>query len=116
MYSEIVREPQLYLDLDGEFYPEATVFIMTGEHLGFLYHVLHTKTVTFLFKTFYAGGGLGETGYRYKKAFLEKLPVPHEGIPERMDELNAEEIICDMYGLSTEEKLYITRLIAHNNR
>ena len=30
MYSEIVREPQFYLDSDGEFFPEATTFIMTG--------------------------------------------------------------------------------------
>ncbi len=32
--------------------------------------------VTFAFKTFYAGGGLGESGYRYKKAFIERLPIP----------------------------------------
>jgi len=32
--------------------------------------------VAFFFKTFYAGGGLGEDGYRYKKAFLEQLPIP----------------------------------------
>jgi adenine-specific DNA-methyltransferase len=32
--------------------------------------------VAFFFKTFYAGGGLGEDGYRYKKAFLERLPLP----------------------------------------
>jgi adenine-specific DNA-methyltransferase len=32
--------------------------------------------VAFFFKTFYAGGGLGEDGYRYKKAFLEQLPLP----------------------------------------
>ena len=76
MYSEIVREPQFYLDNDGEIFPEATSFIMTGEHLEYLYHLLHSKTATYFFKTFYAGGGLGETGYRYKKAFLENLPVP----------------------------------------
>jgi len=32
--------------------------------------------LTFFFKQFYAGGGLGKEGYRYKKAFLERLPIP----------------------------------------
>ena len=75
MYSEIVRAPQFYLDNDGVFYPEATSFIMTGKHLEYLLLAFHSKLLTYAFKTFYAGGGLGETGYRYKKAFLEKLPI-----------------------------------------
>ena len=76
MYSEIVRSPQFYLDKCGQFLPEATTFILTGEHLRYLYNILHSKTFTYFFKRFYAGGGLGEDGYRYKKAFFEKLPIP----------------------------------------
>ena len=75
MYSEIVRSPQFYLDNDGAFFPEATSFIMTGKYLEYLLLAFHSKLLTYAFKTFYAGGGLGETGYRYKKAFLENLPV-----------------------------------------
>jgi len=37
---------------------------------------LNSKPVAFFFKTFYAGGGLGDEGFRYKKAFLENLPIP----------------------------------------
>lgn len=44
--------------------------------LEYLLGILHSKLATFAFKEFYAGGGLGESGYRYKKAFLEKLPIP----------------------------------------
>lgn len=29
-----------------------------------------------MFKLFYAGGGLGQKGYRYKKVFVEQLPIP----------------------------------------
>ena len=76
MYSEIVREPQFYLDNEGEFLAEATTFIMTGNNLEYLYHLLHSKAITYFFKAFYAGGGLGGDGYRYKKVFLEKLPIP----------------------------------------
>lgn len=76
MYSEIVRYPQFYLDEMAQFIPEATTFIMTGENLDYLYLLLHSKPITYFFKLFYAGGGLGESGYRYKKAFLENLPIP----------------------------------------
>ncbi len=80
VYGEIVQEPRFILDNGecelGYFYAEATSFILTGEHLRYLLGMLHSKLITFAFKTFYAGGGLGESGYRYKKAFIERLPIP----------------------------------------
>ncbi len=80
VYGEIVQEPRFYLDNGecelGYFYAEATSFILTGEHLRYLLGMLHSKLITFAFKTFYAGGGLGESSYRYKKAFIERLPIP----------------------------------------
>ncbi len=80
VYGEIVQEPRFYLDNGecelGYFYAEATSFILTGEHLCYLLGMLHSKLITFAFKTFYAGGGLGESGYRYKKTFIERLPIP----------------------------------------
>ena len=75
VYSEIVREPQFYYD-KGKFYVEATAFLMTGSHLRYLCGLLNSRPVEFFFKRYYAGGGLGEEGYRYKKAFLENLPIP----------------------------------------
>jgi adenine-specific DNA-methyltransferase len=74
VYQEIVRGPQFHLDTKGHF-PEATTFIITGDCLKYLIAVLNSKPFTYLFKKFYAGGGLGDTGYRYKKKFLELVPV-----------------------------------------
>jgi hypothetical protein len=106
MYSEIVREPQFYFDKEGKFFPEATTFLMTGENLEFLYHAFHTKAVTYFFKTFYAGGGLGEEGFRYKKKFLENLPVP-KNFSEF--DLNDKELsICKLYQLTDEEIKFIS--------
>ncbi|RVY33943.1 class I SAM-dependent DNA methyltransferase [Helicobacter pylori] len=89
VYGEIVQDPRFYLDNGecelGGFYAEATSFILTGEHLHYLLGMLHSKLITFAFKTFYAGGGLGESGYRYKKAFIERLPIPK--ITEKNQEL-----------------------------
>jgi len=75
VYSEIVRSPQFYYDTD-KFYIEATSFLMTGEHIKYICGLLNSKPVNYFFKKYYAGGGLGKEGYRYKKAFLEKLPIP----------------------------------------
>ena len=107
VYSEIVREPQFYLDNNGQFFPEATVFIMTGKGIEALYHAFHTDIITYIFKHFYAGGGLGEEGYRYKKAFFEKLPIPKECVSDDFNETTAEQKLINMFGLSAEEKDFI---------
>ncbi|WP_187876016.1 class I SAM-dependent DNA methyltransferase [Helicobacter pylori] len=106
VYSEIVQEPRFYLD-NGEcelgfFYAEATSFILTGEHLRYLLGMLHSKLITFAFKTFYAGGGLGESGYRYKKAFIERLPIPQ--ITEKNQELADKITDCTERILKSKEE------------
>ncbi|WP_211209633.1 Eco57I restriction-modification methylase domain-containing protein [Thermodesulfobacterium thermophilum] len=75
VWQEIVYEPSFAYD-DKKFYCEATSFIMTGKNLKYILAILNSKPGAFFFRQFYAGGGLGEKGYRYKKAFLEKLPIP----------------------------------------
>ncbi|WQZ77446.1 class I SAM-dependent DNA methyltransferase [Helicobacter pylori] len=106
VYSEIVQEPRFYLDNGecklGHFYAEATSFILTGEHLRYLLGMLHSKLITFAFKTFYAGGGLGESGYRYKKAFIERLPIPK--ITEKNQELARKITDCAERILKSKEK------------
>ncbi len=75
IFSEIVSEPQFYYDEKG-YYPEATTFFISGEKLEYLTGLLNSKAVTFFFKSFYMGGELvGKI--RYKKAFLEQVPLPY---------------------------------------
>ncbi|GAA7206266.1 class I SAM-dependent DNA methyltransferase [Helicobacter pylori] len=106
VYGEIVQEPRFYLDNGecelGYFYAEATSFILTGEHLCYLLGMLHSKLITFAFKTFYAGGGLGESGYRYKKAFIERLPIPK--ITPKNQELARKITACAKAILEAKEK------------
>ncbi|MGN8441647.1 DUF7149 domain-containing protein [Helicobacter pylori] len=106
VYGEIVQEPRFYLDNGecglGYFYAEATSFILTGEHLRYLLGMLHSKLITFAFKTFYAGGGLGESGYRYKKAFIERLPIPQ--ITTKNQELAHKITDCAERILKSKEK------------
>ncbi len=75
VWQEIVREPSFAYD-NKKFYCEATTFLMTGKNLKYLIAILNSTPSAYFFKTFYAGGGLGSEGYRYKKAFLEKFPIP----------------------------------------
>ncbi|MCO6469094.1 MAG: Eco57I restriction-modification methylase domain-containing protein [Bacteroidales bacterium] len=110
MYSEIVKEPQFYLDNAGEFFPEATTFILTGNHLEYLCNMFNSKTIAYAFKTFYAGGGLGESGYRYKKVFFEKLPIPkfdnnkiQQQIKNAQITNNIESLIFKLYGFNSYE-------------
>ncbi len=106
VYGEIVQEPRFYLDNGecelGSFYAEATSFILTGEHLRYLLGMLHSKLITFAFKTFYAGGGLGESGYRYKKAFIERIPIPK--ITHKNQELARKITDCAKQILALKEK------------
>ena len=75
VYPEIVRRPQFYYDTE-KFYIEATGFVMTGEYIKYICGLLNSKPTSFFFKNYYSGGGLGDKGYRYKKDYLEKLPIP----------------------------------------
>ncbi len=106
VYGEIMKEPRFYLDNGecklGYFYAEATSFILTGEHLHYLLGMLHSKLITFAFKTFYAGGGLGESSYCYQKAFIERLPIPQ--ITEKNQELADKIIVLVNKILQAKEK------------
>lgn len=75
VYAEIVYDSSFYFDSKGTF-SEATVFIMTGDNLKFLTALLNSILITFIFKTFYAGGDLRGNTFRYKKVFLNNLPIP----------------------------------------
>ncbi len=105
MYSEIVQSPRFYFDSDGLFIPEATSFLMIGSELDILITYLNSSIVSWIFKHYYAGGGLGN-GFRYKKAFIEKLPVPNQKITSK-DESIIESSILKAYKLTEKEGEYI---------
>ncbi|MDR2266968.1 MAG: hypothetical protein LBE09_05235, partial [Christensenellaceae bacterium] len=108
IYSEIVQSPQFYLDRDGKFMVEATAFMLTGVHLEYLVNFLNSEIVAWIFKKFYAGGGLGDTGFRYKKAFIEKLPIPK---PKDDKVIYTDKEIATLYGFDDEETNYILSLL-----
>lgn len=74
VYAEIVFDSAFYYDTSGSF-PEATAFVLTGENTKYLTALLNSELLTFTFRAFYAGGDLRGDTFRYKKAFLQNLPV-----------------------------------------
>jgi len=89
---------------------------------GPLTHSLHCSEFveltlfTYFFKHFYAGGGLGEDGYRYKKVFFEKLPIPkmigtpNQQVIERANEnINIEKNCLLLFNFNEDEIKEIER-------
>lgn len=101
VYSEIVQRPQFYFDTSGEYMIEATAFLISGDKLNILTQYLNNRIVAWIFKKFYAGGGLGK-GYRYKKAFIENIRIPNKDI-----NLFDDNSVADAYDLTEMERDYI---------
>ncbi len=108
IYPEIVREPKFYLDLKGEFFCEATSFLISGEKLKFLCGVFNSKAFTYFFKSYYAGGGLGESGYRYKKQFLELVPIPQITSQNQPIIFKIENLVEQILALKKDENLQLS--------
>ena len=71
--------PKFHLDTNG-YYPEATLFLITGEDLDALLCYLCSDIGFFIFTKFFAGPQFDATGFRYKKEYITNLPVPHSDI------------------------------------
>ncbi|WP_279268057.1 TaqI-like C-terminal specificity domain-containing protein [Pelistega ratti] len=110
IYSEIVRDSQFYFDKSENFFPEATAFIMVGDYIEKFQYILNSKFMTYIFKTFYAGGGLGDEGLRYKKIFLEKLPIPLSMKDIMLTEENVDDILFKEYHLNYQEVVFFKNL------
>lgn len=83
VYAEIVFDSAFYFDGTG-IYPEATAFVLTGEFTKYLTAMLNSQLLTFVFRAFYAGGDLRGNTFRYKKVFLQNLPVIKAVNPQKV--------------------------------
>lgn len=67
--------PYMYLDREG-YYAEATNFVLTGDNLRTILAVLTSELGVYAFINFFSGPIFDNKGFRYKKAYLENLPIP----------------------------------------
>lgn len=88
IYSEIVPKPQFVYD-NQKFYVEATGFLLSSSKLNLKYIIslLNSKLLFWYFKDI--GYNLGGKGFRYKKIFIEQLPI-------KLTNIDIEIEICDL--------------------
>ena len=119
IFQEMVQEPSFIIDNEGIYMCLDTARIMTGEDLDVLLTVMNSKLFFYAVKTFYGGGGLGETGVRMKHTFFENFPVPifsektKESLKKSISNFDndkliyVDKIIYDSYGFTDEEIQFI---------
>ena len=119
IFQEMVQEPSFILDNEGVYMCLDTARIITGENLEILLAIMNSKLFFYSVKTFYGGGGLGETGIRMKHTFFENFPMPsfsNQDIKLLVDIISTnnleniqdiDSIIYKSYNLSNEEIEFI---------
>ena len=117
VYPDIMRMPQdktlltqfpkFHLDTEG-FYPEATVFFIVGERVETLCRFFASDIGFYAFTRFYAGPQFDDTGFRYKKEYFTKLPIPQTCALDNLANENAfDDALCKVLSLSQEELSFI---------
>ena len=75
VWKEMGSSPAFTLD-NKNYYANDTCRIITGDNLHYLVAIFNSKCWDFIFKKFYAGGGLGDEGFRYKSEFMLDTAIP----------------------------------------
>ena len=123
MWGEISDRSKFAFDANGEFIPEATTFLMTGENLSYLLCVLNSPLSEWFFSKVGTTTGVGTV--RWKKFTIQELMIPNvddnglqkfQYLIESYNKYNlsysyltaeANRIIYDIVGLTSEEICYV---------
>ena len=134
VYPDIMRMPRQISALSGypyfyfdcqNFYIEATNFMMSGVDIDIICSFLASDLGFYIFSKFFTGPQFDETGFRYKKVYLNELPIPKCNelfatklrkllpcvLTEKIDKKNNTEINqmwCELIGLTQAEIKIIT--------
>lgn len=123
VWKEMGSSPAFTLD-NKNYYANDTCRIITGDNLHYLVAIFNSKCWDFIFKKFYAGGGLGDEGFRYKSEFMLDTAIPEvdkktekeiinlvekviegkkKGIDTREFEVEIDKIVYELYNLNENE-------------
>lgn len=123
VWGEISDRSKFAFDAYGEFVPEATTFLMTGENLSYLLCVLNSPLSEWFFSKVGTTTGVGTV--RWKKFTIQELIIPNvndstlqnfQHLVENFNKRNlsyfqlteqANRIIYDIVGLTMEEIRYV---------
>ena len=97
IWGEISDKPKFAIDIEGTYCPEATTFLMTGEHLKYLLCFLNSTLSEYYFAKYGTTTGMGTL--RWKKYLIELLPVPR--IDDKQEDM-FEEVLEQLLSGSVE--------------
>ena len=123
MWREISKTGMFVYDTQ-KFYPLSTVFVMTGASIQYLLAVLNSHLISWYMPNIAVN--LGDTGLRWRKTYVEKIPIPKiskaEQVPfiqlvkkitaakqtdpaadTTVDEKKIDRLVYQLYGLTEEE-------------
>ncbi|MFO7735481.1 MAG: Eco57I restriction-modification methylase domain-containing protein, partial [bacterium] len=92
VYPDIMRLPKKaknyknypYFFLDKKsFFAEATNFIMTGDGVHLIVSILSSALGVFAFTKYFSGPQFDSKGFRYKKEYLNKFPIPQISVKQQ---------------------------------
>ncbi len=113
VWGEISDKTKFCLDREGQFVPEATTFMLSGDNLILLLAFLNCSVSEFMFS--YIGTTTGVGTVRWKKFKIEQLFVPRtiDEITSKAIETQCERVInmTSQHGASPEEERILNNLI-----
>ena len=110
IWGEISDKPKFAIDVNGDFIPEATTFMMTGDSLKYLLCFLNSTLSEYFFAKIGTTTGVGTL--RWKKYLIETLPVPISDsatiikLENLVDKIIADPINASYYISSINEHIY----------
>lgn len=104
VWKEMGSSPAFTLD-NKNYYANDTCRIITGDNLHYLVAIFNSKCWDFIFKKFYAGGGLGDEGFRYKSEFMLDTAIPEVDKKTEKEIINLVEKVIEgkKKGIDTRE-------------
>jgi len=102
IWGEISDMPKFAYDT-GEYYAEATTFLMTGENLKFLLAILNSKVSEWYFNQISTTTGMGTN--RWKKYKIELLPIKDINQNEQLPFINLVDEILETKKVASDTKM-----------
>ena len=108
VWGEISDKPKFAFDINGEYTPEATAFLMVGSSLPFLYSFLNSNLSEYYFAQNGTTTGVGTV--RWKKFKIEQIPVPKIDNEKAIEFSNIVNELLYLGELSNEFKEKVSQL------
>ncbi|NWF49866.1 MAG: Eco57I restriction-modification methylase domain-containing protein [Ignavibacteriaceae bacterium] len=75
VWQEMAQDPSFAFD-EKSMYCNDTGRILVGNFVKYFLGIFNSKFFKFSFSKWYAGGGLGDRGIRFKSEFMKEYPIP----------------------------------------